>query len=133
MQAFKIYGILAIVAIDVALAFVGCSAEGNNDATPIREATWAITSACKSCLATECGFPDGGTPPMADCIAQNECNDAFGEFANCYHLNRSLSACQDEVELVKQSGDAGRDLLLNCFLLDCFADTCDGSQVSAGT
>jgi len=116
-------GAIALSASLFALAG-GCSSASNNDA-PMREATWAITSQCNTCLRDTCALTPGAPDPYQSCSVDLVCSDAFGGFVNCYRRTRSLSQCSTEVESLIESGDAGRELLQNCFLLDCFAGTCE--------
>lgn len=103
----------------------GC-AEKSNDAA-LREAAWAISTECRACLKDYCATPEGEPAPAAACAADPACSEAFLAFTNCYVVSRSLQRCTQEIDAVKQTGDAGRLLLQNCFLLDCFDAICEST------
>ncbi|HEY5962172.1 MAG TPA: hypothetical protein VIV60_36700 [Polyangiaceae bacterium] len=117
-------GVAKAVLATVILSTLACEGP-NNDATPVRAATWAVTPECSECMANVCVGSDTNPHPMAACAASAPCSEAFEVFTNCFHQKRTLVDCSVEVERVKSSGTAGTELLQNCFLLDCFSDACE--------
>jgi hypothetical protein len=121
-----------ILLVLVSLLLAACASEKNPDSAPPAASatpgvvTWAISDACSTCLQTGCATMDAGPGALqTECLADAACAVAFAKFTSCYAKSRLLSPCQAEVDAIKASGEAGRELLQTCLLLACFDGLCE--------